>query len=158
MRFPYLKERILCQNIWESNVIVRYLAAKHAVGTLMPAGSAMRARAEMWMDWQQSTIMPSLGSVFLGLVRTPPEQRNMSAIDDSADAVRTALRILDDHLLDQSHILSDQFTIADILLGCVVYRWYALPVEHGDLPNLRAWYNHLAQRPGFVEQVMLPLT
>jgi glutathione S-transferase len=144
--------------LWESNVIVRYLAAKHALGTLMPADSATRARAEMWMDWQQSTIMPGLGPVFLGLVRTPPERRNTSAIDGGADATRAALRILDCQLLDRSHILGDRFTIADIPLGCAVYRWYALPVEHGDLPNLRAWYQRLAQRPGFVEQVMLPLT
>src|SRR5438874_9723347 len=31
--------------LWESNVIVRYLAAKHATGRLMPADPVMRARA-----------------------------------------------------------------------------------------------------------------
>ena len=31
--------------LWESNVIVRYLAARHAAGTLMPADAALRARA-----------------------------------------------------------------------------------------------------------------
>jgi glutathione S-transferase len=39
--------------LWESNVIVRYLAAKHAPGSLMPADPIARAKAEMWMDWQQ---------------------------------------------------------------------------------------------------------
>jgi glutathione S-transferase len=49
--------------LWESNVIVRYLAAKHAAGTLMPADPALRARAEMWMDWQQ-TAMPASARCF----------------------------------------------------------------------------------------------
>ena len=65
--------------LWESNVIVRYLAGKHAAGTLMPADPAMRAKAEMWMDWQQ-TALPGFGPLFLGLIRTPPEKRDMAAI------------------------------------------------------------------------------
>ena len=32
--------------LWESNVIVRYLAAKHAQGTLMPTDPVLRAKAE----------------------------------------------------------------------------------------------------------------
>ncbi len=129
--------------LWESNVIIRYLAAKHAGGTLMPADNATRARAEMWMDWQQSTIMPGLGPVFVWLVRTPAERRNMSAIGKGVDAVKAALQLLDRHLADRPYVLGDAFTIADIPLGCAVYRWYALPVEHGDMANLRAWYERL---------------
>src|SRR5262245_15362216 len=65
--------------LWESNVIVRYLAAKHATGGLMPADPAKRATAEMWMDWQQ-TAFPGFGPLFLGLIRTEPEKRDMAAI------------------------------------------------------------------------------
>ena len=49
-------------------------------------------------------------------------------------------------------------TVADIPVGVATYRWYALPVEHAELPHLRAWYDRLTQRPAFVEHVMLPLT
>src|SRR5690606_36577169 len=37
--------------LWESNTIVRYLAAKHDPGGLWPTSPATRAMAEMWMDW-----------------------------------------------------------------------------------------------------------
>src|SRR5690348_14570034 len=57
--------------LWESNVIVRYLAARHGHGILMPDDPATRAKAEMWMDWQQNTIMPGLSPLFLGFIRTP---------------------------------------------------------------------------------------
>ncbi len=46
--------------LWESNSIVRYLAAKHGAGTLEPADLQDRARAQTWMDWQLSVIGPAI--------------------------------------------------------------------------------------------------
>ena len=37
--------------LWESNAIVRYLAARYAPGSLCPGGLAERADADRWMDW-----------------------------------------------------------------------------------------------------------
>jgi glutathione S-transferase len=144
--------------IWESNVIVRYLAAKHALDTLMPADPAARAEAEMWMDWQQTTVMPGLGPLFLGLIRTPAEKRDSGAIQRAAGVVESALRMLDTHLAGRPYVGGDRLTVADIPLGCVAYRWYALPVEHVEVANLRAWYERLMARPAFARHVMLPLT
>jgi glutathione S-transferase len=145
--------------LWESNVIVRYLAAKHAPGTLMPTDPALRAKAEMWMDWQQNTLMPAgLSPLFLGLIRTPPDKRDAGALRKAAEVTEAALRMLDAHLARQPYVLGDSLTVADIPVGVAAYRWYALPVEHAKLPNLRAWYERLTQRPAFVQHVMLPLT
>ena len=143
--------------LWESNVIVRYLAARHAAGTLMPADPALRARAEMWMDWQQ-TSLPGFGPLFLGLIRTPPEQRDMAAIRAGQENTEGALRLLDKYLANRTWMIADHLTVADIPLGCVAYRWYALPIERPELPNLRAWYQRLTARPAFAQHVMLPLT
>jgi glutathione S-transferase len=144
--------------LWESNVIVRYLAAKHALGSLMPADPVARARCEMWMDWQQNMPMQGLSPLFLGLIRTPPDKRDAEALRKAAQSVETAMRMLDHQLAGRAFVGGDHLTVADIPVGCATYRWYALPVEHADLPNLRAWYDRLTQRPAFVEHVMLPLT
>ena len=144
--------------IWESNVIVRYLAAKHAAGSLMPADIAGRAQAEMWMDWQQNTLMQGLSPVFVGLVRTPPEQRDLGAIRQGEEMILKALEVIDSHLAGQVYMLGDNFTVADIPIGAAAHRWYALPIEHRELPGLRAWYERLTQRPAFKEHVMLPLS
>ena len=143
--------------LWESNVIVRYLAAKHAAGTLMPTDLAMRARAEMWMDWQQ-TSFTGFGPLFLGLIRTPPEKRDMAAIRAGRESTEGALRLLDKYLANRAYMIADHLTVADIPLGCVAYRWYALPIERPELPNLHAWYQRLTTRPAFARHVMLPLT
>src|SRR5215831_3642401 len=65
--------------LWESNVIVRYLCAKHALGTLCPESLEARADAERWMDWQQTTLNPAGRDAFIQLVRTPAEKRNGSS-------------------------------------------------------------------------------
>ena len=144
--------------VWESNVIIRYLATKFAPGRLMPLDDEGRSQVEMWMDWQQTTVMPGLGPVFVGLIRTPEAERNSTAIASGAELVRGAMEILDQRLLGRDYIMGDTFTAADIPLGCVAYRWLALPVQQGDIPNVRAWYERLTARAGFAEHVMLPLT
>lgn len=144
--------------IWESNTIVRYLAAKHAAGTLMPTDIGARANAEKWMDWQQCSLMYGLGPLFINLVRTPPEKRDLSAIASGEASVVGALKVLDANLKGRAYLLAEGFTVADIPAGAAAHRWYALPIDHPDLPSLRAWYDRLTQRPAFQQHVMLPLS
>src|SRR5215468_8938905 len=47
--------------LWESNSIVRYLAAKYGAGTLEPADLPARARASSWMDWQLTVARARAG-------------------------------------------------------------------------------------------------
>ncbi len=51
--------------LWESNTIVRYLAARYASGTLSPADPGERALAERWMDWQATSFYPAIVPVFM---------------------------------------------------------------------------------------------
>ena len=71
--------------IWESNSAVRYLSAKYAAGTLWPNDPGQRSDADRWMDWQLSTISEPMRVCFWGLIRTPPEKRDMAAIKKAAE-------------------------------------------------------------------------
>jgi glutathione S-transferase len=144
--------------LWESNAIVRYLAGRHGAGGLCPDEPTVRAAADRWMDWQVTTVLPPIGVIFWGLVRTPPEKRDMAAIREAAATAGEAWRIFDTNLADQAYAVGDTLTMGDIPLGIMAYRWYNLDVERAELPNLRAWYDRLAARPAFREHVMLPLT
>ena len=81
--------------LWESNSIVRYLAAKHRAAVLEPADLRTRARASAWMDWQLSVLAPAITPGFIGLIRTPPEKRDHAAIEDSKKKTTAAIDILD---------------------------------------------------------------
>ena len=144
--------------LWESNTIVRYLAARYGAGSLCPADLQARATAEMWMDWQLSTLGPAFLPVFLGLVRTPPEQRDLAAIKAGRDKSSQAFAILDAALADRAFVAGADFTMGDIPLGVAAYRWFVLDIEREDYPNLRRWYDALSARSGFRQHIMQPLT
>jgi glutathione S-transferase len=144
--------------LWESNAIVRYLARKHGHGGLCPNDASRAALAEQWMDWQVSTLWPAIRPLFLGIVRTPADQRDPPALEAARQKTAETLRILDAHLQSHAYVAGDAFTMGDIPVGATAWRWMALPIERPELPNLQRWFDSLAQRPVFASVVMQPLT
>ena len=145
--------------LWESNSIVRYLAAKNADRTLEPADLKTRARAQKWMDWQLSVMGPAITPVFWGLIRTPPEKRDANAIAaGKAKTVATA-KMLDEQLGKTAYLAGDAFSYGDIPVGIMVYRYVQLIPERPSMPNLDRWYAAISSRQAFREQVAsVPLT
>jgi glutathione S-transferase len=143
--------------LWESNAIVRYLAARHGSGGLSPQPLAERADADRWMDCQRTERSPTMRDAFIQSVRTPAAKRDAAAVERSARATLPLLQILDDRLAGRAFVCGAAFTMADIPLGCAAHRWFGLPVAHGELPNLRAWYQRLMQRPAVQDVLTLPL-
>jgi len=78
--------------IWESNSAVRYLSARYAAAPCGPTIPASECEADRWMDWQLSTISESMRVVFWGLVRTPPEKRDMDGDQEGGRGGRQAVR------------------------------------------------------------------
>lgn len=132
--------------LWESNVIVRYLCAKHSPGQLYPSDLRERFEAERWMDWQQTTFNPASRQGFWQLIRTAPEQRNAQAISDSNAAVEALLATLDAQLGRHAFVAGDHFTMADMALGCEAHRWFGLPQPRESWPNVERWYQGLRAR------------
>ena len=144
--------------LWESNAIVRYLAAKHGDGELWPADLAVRVEADRWMDWSGTMFWPAFRDLFWNLVRTPPEQRDPAAIERSHARSAELFGYLNAHLAGRSHIAGDRFTMGDIPMGCAVWRWMSLPIERPEHPELKRWFEALSERPCYRKVVMKPLT
>ena len=134
--------------LWESNVIVRYLATQYPHAGLLPATVPLRFLAEQWMDWQQTTINPAGRNAFMQLIRTPVEQRNAELLRLSIAATEPMLAMLDQHLAQRAFMLGAQFSMADIPLGCEIHRWFGLPQPRPAWPNLERWFAALCARPG----------
>jgi glutathione S-transferase len=143
--------------LWESNVIVRYLAAKYGDGTLWPQDPAIRGVADQWMDWQQTTLAPEMRPVFWGLVRTPEAQRDPVRIAAGVTALKHLWSLVDAALKDRPFIAGDQLTIGDIPVGAMCYRYHALGIARAPLPHVDAWYARLRARAPFRREVMIPL-
>jgi glutathione S-transferase len=147
--------------LWESNAIVRYLAASYGPPGLYPADPKDRGRSERWMDWQISTIQAGMTTLFWGLIRTPPEQRDLAAIEAARRATALLWERLDRHLASNPYLAGAGFSMGDIPAGCMAYRWLNLPFRRDDLPelaHLRAWYDRLATRTAYRKHVMIAMT
>ena len=144
--------------VWESNAVVRYLAARYGAGTLWPTDPAARSEADRWMDWQQTTLTADMVVVFWGLIRTPADKRDMKAIEAAAQKMHQSWRILEGHMAERAYVGGDSFTMGDIPVGCFYWRYVNLPIPRPDFPNLDDWHKRLQGRAAFTKHVMLPLT
>ncbi len=144
--------------LWESNAIVRYVAARYGAGILYPEDPAKRASADKWMDWQLGTLWVSFRPAFIGLVRTPPEERDRAVIDAALRETAEDWNMLDEHLAGRHYVAGESFGMADIPLGATVHRWFSLDIERNTVPNVEAWYARLLERPAYAEYVALPLS
>jgi glutathione S-transferase len=144
--------------LWESNACVRYFAARYGSGVLWPEDPTPRAMADMWMDWQQTTLLPDMTIVFWGLIRTPEDKRDHAAIEAAAKRLGSIWAMLDERLASRPFVAGEAFTMGDIPVGAACYRYYGLPIGRPRLANVERWYERLKERAPFREHVMLPIT
>jgi len=144
--------------MWESNAIVRYLAAGHGEGSLWPIPLKARADADRWMDWQATELGPTMRDAFIQLVRTAPDKRDQARVAASANASERLIAILDGHLAQCDYVTGRAFTMGDIPLGLQIHRWLGMPVSRAPHPNVEAWYARLRARPRAQDVLTLPVT
>jgi glutathione S-transferase len=146
--------------LWESNSIMRYLCLAYGGDTaIYPREPRQRAAVERWLDWTLSTVQPVERPLFWGLIRTPPAERDMVALQKNADAAAEIWTVLDRQLATRRYVEGEAFTLADIALGTFARRWFGLEgIAKPDLPHLGRWFAELEGRPGFVRHVAQPLS
>lgn len=149
---PAIRDGDFC--LWESHTIVRYLCDRYGAGSLCPTESTVRAIADQWMEWSGTIAFTPVIQLFFATVRTAPEERDAAKIASLRDEAADTLKILDAHLANDQYVAGDQFTMGDIPLGCVAYRYFNVDVQRPPLPNLEAWYQRLSSRPAYQQHVM----
>lgn len=136
--------------LWESNAICRYLASVHNRADLLPEEPPARAIVEQWMDWQATELNNAWRYAFMGLVRNSPEHTNIAAIRASAENWNRRMAILEMQLSKTgSFVAGSTFTLADIVIGLSINRWFMTPINHPVFPAVAEYYERLSERPGF---------
>ena len=140
--------------LWESNSVVRYLAAKYDKDNLLePKDLRERALASKWMDWQLSVAGPAIFQLFWGMVRTAPDKRDMAAIRESTEKTANAMKILDAQLGKTKFVAGERFTYGDIPAGIIAYRYKKLAENQPELPHLTRWFDAISSREAFKSHV-----
>lgn len=155
---PCLHDDAQGLTLWESNTIVRYLAAEYGEGLLWATRPATRATGEKWMDWAATALAGPHKGVFFSLVRQAPEERDAQLIEKSIAECRTLFTMLDTELARKKWLGGEAFGPGDIALGPIIYNLFSLNIEWDNLPHLQRWYQQLTQRPAFQTKVMIGIS
>lgn len=142
--------------VWESNAILRYLAARYGAGSLWPDPPALRSEADRWMDWALTAIGGEMRLLFWGFVRDPVNA-NVGEMLRAADSAALLWARLDAHLAARPFVAGDHLTMGDIPVGCYVQRYLSFPLDRPALPHLAAWHGRLTGRPGYRRHVMVEM-
>ncbi len=136
----------------ESHAILRYLCLKHGAEALYPSPPERRVRVEQWMDWVAYDLTHAMRGAFLGGQLGEPPWNNPWFVEQGRKDFTHCMRLLDAELADgRPHICGEAFTLADIPLGLVVNRWYAVRgFDKPDLPAVAAYFERLSGRPAFL--------
>jgi glutathione S-transferase len=99
-----------------------------------------------------------MGVLLYGLIRTKPEQRDHAAIEAARRKAVSAWTIVEDALDGPPFLAGNELTLAEIVMGTLVYRWHAFPIERPPLPRLKSWYDRMRKRPAFKTHIEIPIT
>jgi glutathione S-transferase len=99
-----------------------------------------------------------MGALLYGLIRSKPEQRDHAAIEGARRKAVTAWTIVEDALVGSPFLAGSELTLAEIVMGTLVYRWHAFPIERPPLRKLRSWYDRMRERPAFKTYIEIPIT
>lgn len=152
-RVPTLKDGDTV--VWESDAIVRYVAAKYSCGTLWPVDVSERSRADQWMAWTLAHLYGDSNLLFWLTIRTPVADQDAERIARVHGRLSGWYRLLDRHLSAHEYVAGERLTMGDVPPGATLYRYFNLPVERESFPHLERWYARLCARPAYRKYVMV---
>ncbi|HDS1151610.1 TPA: glutathione S-transferase family protein [Pluralibacter gergoviae] len=144
------------QPIWETGAILRYLACRYGEDTFWPSDLTERTNVDRWTEWAKISVAMNFNEpVFWRVVRTPAHLRDWTAIKTAVEKFEKRLLIAEAQLKQYNYLAGDNFTLADVQFGHVLFRYFDIDVTRSDLPNLKLYYEGLQHRPAFREHIMI---
>ncbi len=146
--------------LWESNSICRYIGYKYGIeARVWPSDIEKAAILDQWMEWQQTTIGPHVRTIFLSLVRTKPEHRDLQELNDALIECASKWKLFDNFLSDGKKYINGEFTLGDIPLSISAHRYLELvpPYNRPKLNHLEKWYNRLKEEKPYFREIVTDL-
>ena len=107
------------------------------------------------MDWMQTTLAPDFYELFWVSVRLPVDRQKPEATANAARRLRAHYGTVERQLADKPYLLGERLSMADIVIGATLYRYYEMPIERPGLEGIAAWYGRLNARPAYRSHVMV---
>ena len=140
--------------MFESNAIVRYLAARFRAGVLRPAEHKSLAMAEQWMEWAQVNVASVVTTLFVNRVRSLPEHRDVAAAAAAESKAVEVLKVADAWIARHDWFAGQEFSFGDIVMGAFLWRYMGIDCAKPAMPHLMEWFEALQAREPFRRAVM----
>ena len=130
--------------LFESGAILIYLAEKCQREDLLPASGDARYKVLQWLMFQMGGVGPMFGQVhhFMKFAK----QDVPYAKERYSTELKRLYGVMDAHLAENDHFAGEVFTIADIAIYPWVSRYEWHPIDLGDYPHVKRWYDMISQR------------
>ena len=147
-KFPVIEDGdvVMC----ESGAIVEYILERYGGGRLAPPpGSPERAAFLQWIHFSESTAFPPIGIVvWLSRYRDDAGQ-HATLIADARERAAAGFEFLERGLGDNTWLLGDAFSAADVMMGFTLAAARGLGVLDDRFPALQRYLDRLMARPAF---------
>lgn len=153
-RVPVLEDGDLA--MFESQAILRYLAARYATDDLWPTDPARRAPIDQWMEWTKVSVSPAvIYKVFWQMVRVSKADRDHAKVAEGVAELKALMTVAEAQIAAHGWLAGPNMSLADIAFGTQLFRYFTVDFDRADLPNLNAYYARLTSRPAYAEHVMV---
>ena len=139
--------------IWESNTILRYLAANYDNNLLRNETPLERTHIDRWLDWELGTLQPDFLALFWNYFRTPEKKRDNAIVEENLRRCEKRFSLLNNHLSNQPYLAGDSFTIADVAVGTCLYRYKTMGTKTASYDFVNSWYQKLLARPAYQRNI-----
>ncbi|MBO4120050.1 glutathione S-transferase N-terminal domain-containing protein [Cupriavidus gilardii] len=130
-------------SLFESGAILVYLAGK--TGKFLPEDVRGKYETLQWLMFQMGGVGPMLGQAHHFRIYAP--EKIEYAIQRYTNEARRLYGVIDKQLSNRPWLAGDDYTIADIATFPWLRSWQNQGVELDDYPNLKRWFNTIAERP-----------
>ena len=141
----------------ETGAILRYLASRYGSDeTFWPSGPGARAQVDRWAEWAKVEVAGAFQApIFYPMVMAKPGNRDLSAVEKALPRLNARLDIAEARLSAHAHLAGEAFTLADIVFGSLLYRYFTVEIARPDRPALQRYYETLCARATYREHVMV---
>ena len=137
--------------LFDSRVIVEYLDTLTPVGKLIPPGGRERSSVKCW-EALADGVLDAAVLVRLEKTLRPEAQQSPVWIARQMGKVHAGLKQLSDDLSEKPFCAGNQYTLADIAVGCMLgwlsFRFPEIDWRE-DYHNLQRLFEKVSERPSF---------
>jgi elongation factor 1-gamma len=132
--------------LFKSNAIAYFLATE----ALRGANLVDAALVQQWIEFADNEILPSYCTWLFPVIGIM--QYNKQNTERAKEDIKTALAVLNTHLLTRTYLVGERISLADISVATYLVELYRLVFDaefRKPYPNVNRWFTTLVNQPQF---------